>query len=68
MFLHGCAMLVSDNLVGQTCNTASNYLNKPMEYTEFVVNSNKHWRWTTLGFSSKHAQCFYNDLKFQNLD
>jgi len=35
---------------------------------EFVVNSNKHWKGTTLHFRGKHAQWFYRDLKLQKLD
>ena len=42
--------------------------NKNRYSAEFVVNSNKHWTGTTLRFRGKHAQCFYNDLKYQKLD
>lgn len=35
---------------------------------EFVINSNKHWKGTTLRFKGKHAQWFYDDLKYQKLD
>jgi hypothetical protein len=42
--------------------------NKNYYSAEFVVNSTKHWKGTTLRFKGKHAQCFYNDLKFQKLD
>lgn len=42
--------------------------NKNRYSAEFVVNSNKHWKGSILRFRGRHAQWFYNDLKFQKLD
>ena len=43
-------------------------INKSRYSAEFTVNLNMYWRGTTLSFKGKHAQLFYDDLKFQKLD
>ena len=35
---------------------------------KFIVNSNKHWKGTTLCFKGNSAQWFYKDMKYQKLD
>ena len=35
---------------------------------EFIVNLNKYWRGTILHFKRKHAQLFYDNLKFKKLN
>ena len=43
-------------------------IHKSRYSAEFVVNLNKYWKGTSLRFKGKHAQCFYHDLRFQQLD
>lgn len=43
-------------------------IHKSLYLDEFVVNLNKYWKRTSLCFKEKHAQCFYHDLRFQQLD
>lgn len=43
-------------------------VNKTRYSAEFIINSNKHWKGTTLRFKGKSAQCFYQDFKFLKLN
>ena len=43
-------------------------INKNRYSAEFVLNSNSYWKGSILRFKGNHAQCFYNDLKFQKVN
>ena len=63
-----CKSTLLDQSNQNQCKHILTKVDKTRYSAEFIINSNKHWKGTTLRFKGKYAQCFYQDFKLLKLD